>query len=499
MAAGTPTSPPDVGNETSDLDPRRWKSLMVLGLVQFILVLDVTVVNVALPRIQADLGFTHAGLAWVVNSYVIVAAGLLLLGGRLGDFFGRRRLFFVGVALFAVASLTSGMALSAEMLVISRFVQGAGEAMAAPAALGLIVLIFTDPAERAKALGIAGGIAGIAGISGVVLSGLVTEFISWRVLFLINVPIAIFAVLAVRKLVDESRMERNGQRLDVAGALTATLGLIALVYGLIEAAAAPWSAPQVVLPLVSGGALFGLLILIEHRTASPLIPRGFFANRTRVAANLTGLLYLSGFVTYTFMQTLYGQQVLGFTPLQSGLLAIPFGIVFGLGIGLGAALSAKLGVRMLLAGGYLLSGVGLLVASIITPDSTYLNGILPGQLIFGLAAGLVAPAIGQAAVHGVTKQDSGLASGIQQSVQQLGSALGLALLVTLALRSAADQTAGGVAQAAADTAGYALAFQIAAVVMVVASVLAFTLLGRVLTADELEAKEEADPPAPITG
>src|SRR5580658_10764163 len=239
-------------------DPRRWKALFVLALIQFMLVLDVTVVNVALPRIQMSLGFTHSGLAWVVNGYVLMAGGFLLLGGRLADLLGRRRVFMMGVAIFAVASATCGAAISPGMLVASRFVQGLGEAFAAPASLGLIALLFSDPRERIKALGLWGGVAGLGGTTGTIISGVLTNYASWRWIFYINLPVAAFALLVVPRLVSESRMRREGGRPDFLGAVTATGGLVAVVDGLLNAANHSWGAWQVLLPIVGGVGLLGL-------------------------------------------------------------------------------------------------------------------------------------------------------------------------------------------------------------------------------------------------
>src|SRR4051794_8440737 len=251
---------------TVTADPRRWKALAVLALIQFMLILDVTVVNVALPQIQDDLGFSRAGLAWVVNGYVLMAGGLLLLGGRLADILGRRRLFLIGVGVFAIASATCGAAVDPGMLVASRFLQGAGEAMAAPASLGLIALMFPDPRERMKALGLWGGIAGLGGTSGTVISGALVNYVSWRWIFFVNLPVAAFALLMVPRLVSESRMVRShSQRPDFAGAITGTAGLIAVVDGLLQAARHSWGSLEVLLPLFGGVVLLGVMVWIEAR------------------------------------------------------------------------------------------------------------------------------------------------------------------------------------------------------------------------------------------
>jgi EmrB/QacA subfamily drug resistance transporter len=443
-------------------DPRRWKALALLGAIQFMLVLDITVVNVALPNIQHDLGFSRPGLAWVVNGYVLMAGGLLLLGGRLADIVGRRRLFLLGVGLFAVASATCGAAQDPGMLVASRFVQGAGEAFAAPASLGLIAVLFPDPAERVKALGIWGGLAGIGGTSGTVISGALVDYASWRWIFFVNVPVALIAMIFTPRLVDESRMVRDGGgHPDYLGAATMTGGLIAVVDGLLQAATHPWVSWQVLLPLIGGIALLGATGFIEAHSAAPLIPLDFFRNRTRVATNLVTLFFSSAFFSYFFLLTLFEQQVLHYSPIRSGLSYLPFGITIGAGIGIGTGLMPKLGVKRLLATGFVLCAVGMFLTSGIDVHSGYWSGIVPGMVALGLGSGLTFPAIGNASLHGVTGQDSSLASGVQNAMQQVGGAIGLSCLVTLALRHAASQRLHGISQAVASTHGFALAYHVA--------------------------------------
>jgi EmrB/QacA subfamily drug resistance transporter len=464
-------------------NPLRWKALAVLALVQFMLILDITVVNVALPSIRHDLGFSQSGLAWVVNGYTLMAGGLLLLGGRLSDVLGRRRLFLIGVAVFALASLSCGLAVNPAMLVTSRFLQGAGEAMAAPAALGLVALLFPDARERVKALGIWGGIAGLGGTSGTVISGALTGLASWRWIFLVNLPVAAFALIAVPRLVQESRMDRSvsavRKRVDVWGPITATAGLIAVVDGLLQAATDSWVSVGVLVPLLAGICLLVLFVLIEARAESPLIPLRFFKNRTRVVTNFVTLFFSSAFFTYFFLLTLFLQQVLHFKPLNAGLAYLPFGIGITAGIGVGTGLMPKLGAKPLLVVGFLGSAVGMLLTSGITPSSGYADGVLPGMLILAFASGISFGAVGNAALHQVTAQDASLASGVQNAVQQVGGAIGLACLVTLALRHAADQAQQGAGTAVASTEGYALAFRIGAVLLAVGGILAAVLLERI--------------------
>src|SRR4051794_14364114 len=489
-----------------EADPRRWKALGVLALIQFMLILDVTVVNVALPRMQQDLGFSRAGLAWVVNGYVLMAGGLLLLGGRMADIFGRRRLFLLGVGLFAIASAACGAAVDPAMLVTSRFLQGAGEALAAPASLGLIALLFPDPRERMKALGLWGGIAGLGGTSGTVIGGALVDLASWRWIFLVNVPVALAALVLVRRLVWESGLVRASPRPDIAGAVTGTAGLIAVVDGLLQAASHPWGSWQVTLPLVGGIALLALMVFIEARSDAPLIPLSFFHNRTRVATNAVTLFFSSAFFSYFFLLTLFEQQILGWSPLKGGLSYLPFGLTIGAGIGIGTALMPRLGVKPLLATGYFGCALGLYLTSGLTVGSSYAGGILPGMMVLGFFSGISFPAVGNAALHEVTGQDSSLASGVQSAMQQVGGAIGLSCLVTFALRHASSLMHHGVSFNIASTRGFVLSWRIGATLLVIGGVLVLALLEHVLATPRNPEAEALDvavpaqtvPPLPAT-
>jgi EmrB/QacA subfamily drug resistance transporter len=345
-------------------NPRRWQALAVLAAMQFMLVLDVTVVTVALPRIQHDLHFSHSSLAWVINGYVLMAGGFLLLGGRLSDVFGRRRLFLAGVLVFGAASAACGAAVSSSMLVTSRFVQGTGEALAGPAALGMIPVLFPDARERMKALGVWGGIAGLGGTLGSVISGALTN-VDWRWVFYINVPIVVLTLAAVPRVLSESRMAGRGRRIDAAGAVTATGGLVAVVYGLLQATSHSWGSWQVLLPLAGGAGLLAGMAAWEARTSDPLIPPRFFTNRTRVTSNIASLLLLAPFIGYVVLLTWYMQQVLGYSPLKTGLLYLPLSVGIGAGIGIGTGLMPRIGVKVTLIIGFLGSAAGLLAASYI--------------------------------------------------------------------------------------------------------------------------------------
>ncbi len=459
-------------------DRRRWKALGVLALIQFMLSLDITVVNIALPQMQRDLGFSSTGLAWVVNAYVLMAGGLLLLGGRTADFLGRRRIFLIGVGLFAIASAACGAATDQQLLVGARFVQGSGEALAAPAALGLIAVMFTDPTERMRALGIAGGITALGGVFGTVIGGIIVNFASWRWAFFINLPIAALALLLVPRLVSESRMQGR-QRPNPTGAIIGTVGLIAIVDGLLAAATHPWGSWQVILPLLGGMALLGLMVAVEARSRSPLIPLDFFANRTRVVANFVTLFLAAAFISYFFLLTLYEQQVLGYSPLQGGLSYLTFGVGMIAGIGIGALVMPRVGVKSVLATGFFGCAVGLWLISDLTTHSTYWRDIAPGMFILAFFAGIAFPALNNAALHRVTGEDSSLASGVQISMQQIGGAIGLSCLVTLALRHAASQAVHGVPASIASTHGYDLAWRIGAVLCIVGGVMVILMLERV--------------------
>jgi EmrB/QacA subfamily drug resistance transporter len=483
-------------------DRRRWMALTVLAAMQFMLVMDVTVVTVALPRIQADLHFSHAGLAWVINGYVLMAGGFLLLGGRLSDLFGRRRLFLAGVLIFGAASAVCGAAVSSSMLVASRFVQGTGEALAGPAALGMIPVLFPDSRERMRALGVWGGIAALGGTSGSVISGALTS-VDWRWIFYINIPIAVFALLMVPRVLPESHSARAGRRIDVPGAITATGGLVAVVYGLLQAASHPWGSWQVLLPLFGGVALLLVMVALETHVADPLIPLRFFTNRTRVTSNVVSLALFVAFMGYVVLLTWYMQQVLGYSPLKTGLLWLPLGGGIGAGMGLSTALMPRFGVKAMLAIGLLGSAGGLLAASYIHVNSSYPSAILPGIILFGIFSGICYPGLINGALHQVTGQDSGLASGVQTAFQQIGTAVGLATLVTLALRYAGDRIRIGVSPEVAQTGGYAVAFRVGAVVLVAAAVLVLALLERVAAkprtalAEVPAAQQPAEPFTPV--
>jgi EmrB/QacA subfamily drug resistance transporter len=476
MAVRGNTLQTQAGSEHTEADTRRWKALVVLALVQFMIIIDITVVNVALPSIQKALGFTGGGLAWVVDGYALMAGGLLLFGGRLGDLFGRRRLFLIGATLFAVASFTSGASQNQTMLTLSRFAQGAGEALASPAALALIVLMFTDAKERTKALGIWSGLIGLGGTAGVLIGGLIVNYISWRWIFFVNVPIAAVAIALVPGLVSESRAETASRRVDVPGAVLVTGGILALINGFLEASRHTWSSASVVLSLAVGVAAMLALVVVETRTKDPLIPMRFFSNRTRVSANLATAVMASGMFGMFFLLTLYLQNVLGYSPLRTGLSYAPFGLGLIAGITVSTKLLDRVGAKAVTAAALTIAGVGMWRLGGVGVEGSYVADLLPTILLQSFGMGMAFPALQIAALHGVSAEDAGLGSGVQNTVVQIGGSLGLAVLVTMALRRTASALVAGNAPALAAVQGYALAFRGAAFAMFAAALVALVLI-----------------------
>nr|CAL34096.1 putative transmembrane transporter [Streptomyces virginiae] len=450
---------------------------------------------VALPEIDKDLTFNPTGdLAWVINGYVLTAGGFLLLGGRLADMYGRRKIFMIGVIFFGVASATCGAAMSSGMLVSSRFVQGLGEALCGPAALGMIPVLFPDAKERMKALGVWGGTAALGGVIGSVVSGALTEYVDWRWIFYINIPIAIAALILVPKVMPESRMEREGRSVDFVGAVAITGGLVAVVYGLIKAADHEWGSSTVLVPLLAGIGVLFLAALWEMRISDPMVPIRFFTNRTRVTSNVVTLALLASFHCYAFLLILYMQKVLLYSPIKSGMAVVPLAFAMGAGMGVASALMPRIGVKAVLAIGFFGAAAGLVVASTLEADSTYLNGVLPGMLVFGLFSAMCYPALVNGALYQVTGKDSGLASGVQTAMQQIGGALGLATLVPLAIRYTTDHIGEGVLPTVAQSDGAARAFQVGAVLVAIAAVLVLLLMQKVdATPRNVLAEADADP------
>lgn len=440
-------------------DPRRWRALLVLALVQFIIVIDNTVVNVALPSVQRELHFSADGLAWVINGYLLTAGGLLLFGGRVGDLLGRKRMFLIGTALFGLASALCGAAPFGWVLVAGRFVQGMGEAFASPAALSLIALLFTDRGERSKALGIWGALGGLGATVGVLLSGVITQLASWRWVFFINVPFAVIALLLLPRLVEESRAPDNRRRVDIVGAVLITGGLSCIVDGLLTAARESWSATGVVVPLVAGVVALAVFVAVEVRTAEPLVPLSFFTHRTRISANIATLFMVSVLASMFLILTLYMQNTLGYSPLRTGLAYLPFCLAFVPGFLISTQVMKRYGARVALLSAFVIAFVGMLLLTRIGVHGQYVSTLLPAMLVLAIGFGMGFPVLQTAALHGVSEQDAGLASGVQTTVQALSSALGVAAFLTIALRDTAAKISGGVALPLASLHGYQLAYR----------------------------------------
>lgn len=455
---------------------RRGPALVVLCFVQFMLVLDDNVVSVALPSMRDDLGFSTASLAWVVNAYFLAFGGLLMLFGRMADLLGRRRVFLTGVALFGAASLVCGLAQEPWQLVAGRFVQGAGAAMASPAALALITLLFPGTEERAKAFGIWGGIAGLGGTMGLVISGALTGLASWRWIFLINLPVALAALVLLPRLVPESRAGR-AVRLDVPGAVLGTGALVSLVYGLLRTGESGWGDTAAVGPLVLAVFLAVAFVVVEARTAEPLVPLSFLSLRFRAVANGATLLFSAAMYAMAFLLMVHLQTVLGYRPLTAGLAYLPYGAGILTGMWLSSRAVIRLGVRPTLVISFMISTAGLLLLSGVAPNDGYTSGVLPGMLVTSLGCGLSLPALTVAALTGTTEENAGLGSAVLSSVQQVGGAVGVSVLVALATRRS-DALAAQNDPLHAATEGFSFALTAAAALLTLGAVLIATLLGK---------------------
>ncbi len=471
MVQTTPTSA-DAATVPGAGTPRRWHALAILALVQFMIAIDNTVVNVALPSIRHDLDVSTIGLAWVVNAYLLAAGSLVLLGGRLADLLGRRRMFVIGTALFAVASLCAGLAQSGGMLISFRFLQGIGEAIAAPAALSMVPLLFSDQAERAKAFGVWGGIAGMGATIGVVLSGVLVDFANWRWIFLINVPISIVPLLLIFKFVGESRSAAPaGRRIDVAGAILVTAGCLGIVYGLLNAGNHGWDRLATILPLLIGAAALIAFWSWERHSAAPLLPTRFFSNRTRLSANVGTAIIAGSMMTLFFLAILYMQNLLKLSPLKAGLAYLPFMAAFTVGLVLATNLLPRIGARNTVVAAMLIAAVGMALMTQVDAHGSYVGDLLLPLCVTAVGLGMVNPGLQSGALHKVTEEDAGLASGVQSSVLQAGSATGLAVFVAVAVQRSQHRQATGTPVAQALVSGYHLAFLIVALVLVAGAVI----------------------------
>lgn len=445
---------------------RKWLVLAILALAQFMVVLDVTIVNVALPAIQRDLGFSADSLQWVVNAYTLAFGGLLLLGGRASDLLGRRRLFMAGLALFGAASLGGGLAGSDSALIAVRTVQGVGAALLSPAALALLTVTFPAGRERNIALGVWGALAAIGGTLGVVAGGLLVDSLGWEWIFFVNVPIAIAALAAVPVVVRESRRGEGGA-FDLAGAVLGTGGLLALVYAVIRTEAAGWGSAEVLGLFGAAVALFALFVAVESRAKDPLVPLRLFRLRglsvSAVALALNGGAFLGMF----FITALYLQQVHGDSALDAGLHFVPMGIAAIVAAAVASQVVTRIGTRPVYLTGALIGIAGLVALSQAGADASYGTAILPGMVVFGLGMLMVGVSNQIAAIAEVPHADAGAASGIVTAAFQVGGAIGLALISTAATSRTTDELAAGAAQPEALAAGFERGLLIAAAIVVV--------------------------------
>jgi EmrB/QacA subfamily drug resistance transporter len=460
------------------LDSRtRWLALLILCLGDLMIVLDVTIVGVALPSIQEDLGFSDEGLAWVVNAYLITFGGFLLLGGRLGDLFGHRKLFLAGIALFTLASAVCGLSNSEAMLIAARAVQGLGGAVVSAVALSLMMTLFTEPAERAKAMGIFGFVASGGGSIGVLLGGVLTDVLNWHWIFLVNVPVGIAVVVLTFMIIPGERVATGALRLDVAGAVTVTASLMIAVYAIVNGNEVGWLTGRTLGLLGAAAVLLATFLGLEARARSPLVPLGLFRLRNIVVSNIVGVLWAGSMFAWFFLSALYLQLVLGYSPLEVGLAFLPGNLVMGaLSIGLSARLVMRFGIRLPLAVGLTFAGIGLLLFARAPVDGNFVVDVLPAMILLGLGAGMAFNPVLLAAMSDVEPQDAGLASGVVNTAFMMGGALGLAVLASVAASRTDTLLAGGDSQAAALTGGYHLAFLVGAIFAIAAAALGGLLL-----------------------
>jgi EmrB/QacA subfamily drug resistance transporter len=451
---------------------KRWLALMVLCLGVLMIVLDTTIVNVALPSIRSDLKFSETSLVWVVNAYMLTFGGFLLLGGRLGDLFGHRKLFLLGITLFTLASLACGLAQGQAWLIGARAVQGLGGAVVDAVSLSLIVHLFTEPAERAKAMGVYGFVCAGGGSIGVLLGGLLTGGFSWHWIFLVNLPIGVAVIVLTVALLDEDSGTASSAKLDVAGAVTITLSLMLAVYAIVDGNQAGWTSAQTLGLLGAAVVLLAVFIVIEARVPHPLMPLALFRLRNVATANVVGMLWAASMFAWFFISALYMQLVLGYSPLQVGLAFLPSNLIMAAcSLGVSARLVMRFGIRGPFVGGLLCAAVGLALFARAPVNGTLWIDVLPGMLLLGLGAGIAFNPVLLAAMSDVAPGDSGLASGVVNTSFMMGGALGLAVLASLAAARTEAFTASGAPPLVALSGGYQAAFFVGAIFALAACVI----------------------------
>ncbi|HEU5265389.1 MAG TPA: DHA2 family efflux MFS transporter permease subunit [Jatrophihabitans sp.] len=463
---------------TTSPDSRRWAALYVLCTGMLMIVLDMTIVNVALPSIQSDLGFSDSALAWVVNGYLISFGGLLLLSGRLGDLFGRCRVFLAGLALFTAASLACGLAEGPAMLVAARFLQGVGGSMTSAVILGMIVTMFPEPGEQARAIGVYAFVASAGGAVGLLAGGVLTQSLNWHWIFFVNLPVGVATAAVAARLLPADRPATRRGGTDVMGAVTVTGALMLGVYTIVKPAAERgWTAPQTLLLAAITVALGVAFVVREHTAANPLMPMRIFRSRTVSGANLVQILSVAGMFGVFFLGALYLKRVLHYDALEIGLAFLPVAVIMGtLSMRFTEPLVTRVGACRVLIAGMVLMAVGLAWFAQAPVDGEYLTDVFPVMALLGLGAGLAFPSLMTLAMTGATPADAGLASGLVNTTAQIGGAFGLAVLATVSTGRTSDLLAGGQSADAALVGGYHVAFWIAAALMLLAVVVAAATL-----------------------
>jgi EmrB/QacA subfamily drug resistance transporter len=481
----------------SNLDSRaRWLALIVLCLGDLMIVLDTTIVNVALPSVRADLGFTQDSLAWVVNAYLLTFGGFLLLGGRLGDLYGHRRLFVAGIGLFTLASVGCGLATSQGVLVAARTVQGLGGAVVSAVALSLMMTLFTEPAERAKAMGVFGFVASGGGSIGVLLGGVITDVLDWHWIFLVNVPIGVLVYVLSLRLIPESPRAARGARLDVAGAVTVTASLMVAVYAIVNGNSAGWASLQTLGLLGLAAVLMATFLVLESRVAAPLMPLRLFSHRNLSISNVVGVLWAAAMFAWFFLSALYLQLVLGYSPLQVGLAFLPGNLVMGaMSVWASARIVMRFGLRLPLAAGLGVAAMGLLLFARAPVDGNYVLDVLPAMILLGFGAGIAFNPVLLAAMGDVEPAEAGLASGVVNTSFMMGGALGLAILASIATARTNSLVKAGEGAISALNGGYRLSFLVGALFAVGAAAIGAAFLRQPAPAG---GREEAGAPAAAT-
>ena len=478
---------PVVGNHVHVPDPRRWRALVVIAIAQLMVVLDASIVNIALPDAQRELHISAANRQWVVTAYTLAFGGLLLLGGRIADYAGRKRVFVIGLIGFAGASALGGFAPDQALLFTARALQGAFGAILAPAALSLISVTFVDSKERAKAFGVYGALSGAGAAIGLIAGGLLTQYASWRWCLFVNIPMALIAVALAIPNVRESRIHGT-TRYDVPGALLSTMGFISLVYGITEAAnpSLGWSSPRAIGFIAAGAVLLVAFVAFESRTSNPLLPMSILLDRVRGGSYLAQFLLASGLFGMFLFMTFYFQGVHGFSPVRAGLCFLPFSLGVVTSAGVSSQLLPRVGPRPLGTLGLLMASGGLLYLSRITFDSTYVSSVLPALILMSLGLGAVFVVVSSTALFNVPFHESGVASAVLNTTQQIGGSLGTAIFNTLAISATAAYAIAhpwsgptlppGVSPPDALTHGFSVAFELGSGCMLVAAIVFFTLV-----------------------